>query len=111
MCSGGKKVSESHHNKQQIAGISLRDVRGEIGGGMGKNVGCCDSLALGSGVKWEDKPLIGVETHKNERENFSSVCIHNKHCHYVFITLIFVLKRERKNFFNVMNKIFFIVPL
>lgn len=34
--------------------------------------------------KWEDKPLIRVETHKN----FSSVCIHSNECHYVFVTLL-----------------------
>lgn len=34
--------------------------------------------------KWEDKPLIRVETHKK----FSSVCIHSEACHYVFVTLL-----------------------
>lgn len=66
-------------------------------------------------VKWEDKPLIGVETHK---KLFSSVCIHNKHAIMCLLLLfrsrsrssLAVRYRKRKNFFFVMNK-FSIVPM
>lgn len=45
--------------------------------------------------KWEDKPLIRVETYKN----FSSVCIHSKAYHYVFVTLLsFSLARFASHF-------------
>lgn len=99
MCSGGKKVSESHHNKQQIAGISLRDVRGEIGGGMGK---MSVVVTLSHWVpEWNGKinRLSGWK-HTKMRENFSSVCIHNKHCHYVFITLLYSFWSESGKTFS-----------
>lgn len=45
--------------------------------------------------KWEDKPLIRVETYKN----FSSVCIYSKAYHYVFVTLLsFFLARFASHF-------------
>lgn len=92
-CSMLLEIWESHHNKQQIAGISLR-TRFEVGeiaereGAdmvMGENVGCG---TLGS--EWNGK-ISGLSGWKHTKNFFSSVCIHNKHA----IMCLLLLFRSR----------------